>query len=138
MPTIEEVTYSPQEIHPGDLVLISYRIGSKTVHDGGTYTQVWFPPELRASAGEITPISPADYQPGAALPDFSQAEAGFAALADGPPGHEDIWDVYQEPYFHMLFRAPDSAGNVEVYFNLKGTPPVSNRNSHTLKLKVRE
>lgn len=135
---IDNVTFTPSSVHPGDTVLISYHVGSEIVHDnGGTYADVYLPPELSASAGEITPLHASVYQPGGALPEFAAAAAAYGGLSEFGPSDSDIWDCFQEPNYYMLYLAPDSAQDVEIKFWLGGGGgPGSSKSRHTLKLKV--
>jgi hypothetical protein len=135
---IESVTVTPSVVHPGDMVLISYRIGSTIVHDDGSgYTLAVIPAELSASAGSIVPLIETVYSPGGALPDFDVASQAFEAYSPYEFAPTDIWDAYQEPNFYMLYRAPGAPQEVEIEFWLGGGGgPGSSKSRHTLKLRV--
>ena len=136
---IESVTVTPSVVHPGEMVLLSYRIGSTIVHDdGGGYLQFSSPAELSASAGSIVPLVGPAYSPGGSVPDFDFASQAFEAYSPFEFAPTDIWDAYQDPYFYMLYRAPDTPQEVEIEFWLGGGGgPGSSKSRHTLKLEVR-
>ena len=50
----------------------------------------------------------------------------------------DLSGVWQEPFYYMLYKAPDFAVEEEIFFRLGVGGPSSNKARHTLKLKVRE
>ena len=134
---IEDVQVTPETVRAGDAVLISYRIGSQTVHSVGGFTLAVMPASLDVSAGDITPLVPAVYSPGGSLPDYLAANEAFTALSPFEFAPAQIWDAYQEPYFYMLYQAPSTAQEVEIEFWLGGGGgPSSSKARHTLKLEV--
>ncbi|MCB1187517.1 hypothetical protein KDL29_10160 [bacterium] len=137
---IAEVTTIPEEVHVDDTVIIRYRIATEIIHDDGIYALNVNYPELTAGLGEITPVLAADYAAGDVIPPFSIARDNYLAtqLVQGSRIYHDLRDVWQEPYYYMLYKAPDFAVEDEIYFYLGGGGPSSNKNRHTLKLKVRE
>ncbi|MCB1222111.1 MAG: hypothetical protein H7A35_07390 [Planctomycetales bacterium] len=138
VPAIIEVTHSPAVVHAGDMVLISYLIGSDTVWDNGDFRPLLGTPDvLNVSAGAITPLAASVYTPGAPLPDFATALSAFEGYSGSDDPASNVSYSFQQPFYYMLYQAPDTPQTVEIEFHLGGGGgPESPRARHTLELEV--
>ena len=137
-PAISAVTHSPAVVHAGDIVLISYLISTEAVWDNGDIrTLLGTPAELSVSAGEITPLAASVYTPGAALPDFATARSAFDGFSGSDDPASNLSYSFQEPYYYLLYQAPETAQTVEIKLYLGGGGgPESAKARHTLNLEV--
>lgn len=127
-PSIDAVSYTPQYVLAGDIVLIDYSIGTDIFYDDGIYTDDLPGAVIGSSAGEIVPLKPAIYRTGDPLPSFDDALA-----ANAPAEH---YLLIQEGHVFMLFKAPETPQLVTIEYWLGGPRPHSSRGHHELVLEV--